>query len=78
MTDINFQPLFEYIDGKIDSLKEDQPSKADIVKLQNSVDTLANRFDRIEQGSVVLNSKVKHVEDWVIQAAEENKVPYQP
>jgi hypothetical protein len=78
MENINFQPIFDYIDQQSEELLAKVASKKDIEKLQTSVDTLGHRFDKIDKNAVVETAKVEKIEHWVIQAAEKTKVPYKP
>ena len=78
MSETNFQPIFDYIDKSqreqkqeiIQELSEGLPSKADINKLQNSVDAIAlglkNNDDRVK----VVQTKAEGVEKWVMKAAD--------
>jgi len=43
MQDVNFQPVFEYVNDKTDELKAELASKEDISKLQASIDSYAKQ-----------------------------------
>lgn len=78
MDNLNFQPIFDYIDQQSEELLAKVALKKDIEKLQTSVDSLSHRFDKFDKNAVVETAKVEKIEHWVIQAAEKTNVPYEP
>jgi predicted RNase H-like nuclease (RuvC/YqgF family) len=82
MENINFQPVFDYIDDKVDELKseltEELASKKDIQGLQTSIDNLAKQTLDNSKKVTLLDFKANRLEGWVMQAAEKTEIPYNP
>ncbi len=78
MSEINFKPIFDYIDDKIDGLKEEMATKKDIERVLDAVAAFGNQTKGNEDKSIVLEEKTGRIEKWVIQAAEKVEVPYNP
>ncbi len=80
MQDINFKPIFDYIDGKVDELKADLKvelaTKKDIEGLENHIDLLAKQTKEAGEKATVADAKSNKVEHWVLQAAEKINLPY--
>lgn len=81
MENINFQPVFDYIDEAEKRIKteimEKVASKKDIEDLQNHIDFLAKQTKDAGDKAAVADAKANKVERWVIQAAEKVNLPYQ-
>ncbi len=75
MDNINFQPIFDYIDNKIRELKEELPSKTDFQNLQNAVVDLAHRFDKVDQKSTVNDYRLNRVENWGLKLLKKQIFP---
>ena len=82
MSEINFKPIFDYIDQKseetVQELKAEMATKADIDKVLTAIDGLAKRSKENDDGILVLEKKTERLEHWTIRAAEKIKVPYKP
>ena len=78
MSETNFKPVFDYIDQAKQEILEEVPSKAQIEKLQSSVDGLAKWAKDNEDDILVLEKKTERLEHWTIEASEKIKVPYKP
>ena len=80
MENINFQPVFDYIDNKVSELKTDLAStvasKEDIKNLQKHIDGLAKQTKEAGEKATVADAKANKVEKWVITAAEKINLPY--
>jgi len=82
MENINFQPLFDYIDKAIDKVKEDLieklASKEDLRRLQRTIDSFAKNYKHYGENLKVVENKAQRVETWVISASGKIQVPYNP
>lgn len=80
MNKINFEPVIEYIDTKIDEFE--LRLKADIVKKFDQVlfaiDTFAKNNKNNEADIKVLSHKTERIEHWVIKSAKKTKIAYKP
>jgi hypothetical protein len=78
MDNINFQPIFDYIDNTKKEILEQVASKQDIKDLQTSIDGLAKQTKDNSDKVVLLDAKAGRLEGWVLQAAETTEIPYNP
>ncbi len=78
MNDINFQPIFEYIDEAEKRIKAEMASKADIEKVLSAVTAIATNYKKTDDKVSIQESKTERIEHWVIKAAEKVEVPYKP
>jgi hypothetical protein len=76
MTDINFQPVFDYIDQKVVELKEDLASKEGVRNLQVSLDAYAKQSKDYYQEVTVLIAKVNRMEEWIRHASVKLELEY--
>jgi hypothetical protein len=80
MENINFQPVFDYIDQKVDELKTDLKnelaSKSDVNNIQISLDGYAKQSKDYYQEVTVLIAKVNRMEQWIQRVAEKVGVEY--
>lgn len=78
MSKINFKPIFDYIDQNNKELEKRLATKADIARLENTVNSFAKKEKDRGQEEKIVKAKTEQIEHWVIQAAEKVKVPYKP
>jgi hypothetical protein len=82
MENINFQPVFDYIDKTkeeiIGEIMGQVATKEDIRGLQSSIDGLAKQTKDNTEKVAGADAKASQLEGWVIQAAEKIEVPYKP
>jgi hypothetical protein len=82
MSDINFQPMFDYIDehvdGQIKQLRTEMATKADIERILQAIDAFTKQSKDNNTETVVLKAKTERIEHWVIKAAEKTDIPYNP
>ena len=76
MENINFQPVFDYIDQTEKRLKEELASKADLKHLQDTVDEIAKGFKDNDEKVKVVDAKAERIEHWVIEASKKIDLPY--
>lgn len=77
MVEINYKPIFDYIDQTEKRLKEELASKADLKHLQDTVDGIAKNFKDNDEKVKVVEGKAERIEHWVIDAAKRIDLPYQ-
>ncbi len=81
MTEINFQPVFDYIDAletKIDPLVEridDLGHKFD--NLQSAVDKSLTDLRNINEEKVITAYRTKRLEEWAKPVGEKVEVPFE-
>lgn len=63
---------------ELDDLREELPTRADFNKLQQSVDGIAKQFQEPKQEQIVNASRSKHMETWILKAAEKIGVEHKP
>ena len=78
MSKTDFKPIFDYIDKNNEELEKRLATKADIARLENTVNSFAGKELKREQESTVLKAKTQRMEHWVIKTAKQIKVPYEP
>ena len=78
MSDTNFQPIFDYVDEKIDGLRAEMATKADIQTVLNAIDAFAKDSNNVKQEVVIAQAKTQQIEHWVIKASKKVEVPYNP
>jgi peptidoglycan hydrolase CwlO-like protein len=76
MADINFQPLFEYLDEKFAKNDErfDQLEKR-LDVLQTSVDNLAKQVQEFQQEMIVNRKRLEKLEAWAKHVSEKLGIP---
>jgi hypothetical protein len=81
MENINFQPIFDYIDKSQEDLeirlKRDLASKEDVRKIQETLDSFAKDNKNFGQDLKVVENKASRLESWVLKAAEKTEIPYE-
>ncbi len=77
MQDVNFQPVFDYIDQTKQELFDKLASKEDLNMLKNSVDAYAKQSKDMYQEVTVLVAKVSRMENWIKQASTKLGIEYQ-
>ena len=85
MENINFKPIFDYIDeAKKEIIEEitenvtrDMATKKSVDTLQRSVDAFAGESKKKGQEEIVLKAKTERIEHWVIDASKKIDLPYQ-
>jgi len=82
MSEINYQPIFDYIDehvdGQIKQLRTEIATKADIERILQAIDAFTKESKDNSTETVVLKAKTERMEHWVIKAAEKTDIPYNP
>lgn len=80
MIEINYKPIFDYIDKSSqeleERLKQDLVSKTDLKHLQDTVDGIATNFKNNDEKVAITEEKTERIEHWVISAAKRIDVPY--
>lgn len=77
MADINFQPLFEYLDAKFgEQDKQFTEIKASLNVLQTSVDSFAKTAKDTDEDDKATVHRLEEVEGWVGKAAVKVGVPF--
>jgi len=71
MSEINFQPIFEYIDGSQREMKDG------ISNLQTQVANISYQLQVYHQESQVSKYRLDRLEDWVTKAAGKIDTPIQ-
>jgi len=77
MTQIDFSPVFNYIDKKLEELKEVFVTKEEFSRLQISVDSLVKRFDEHNAEIATLGHRSDRMEGWIGKAAPKVGIPYE-
>lgn len=77
---IDFKPIFDYIDKTIDELKTDLESKfaskADIERILNAIDKFTKNDKDNSAEILVARNRIDNIETWVNKAAPKIGVPY--
>ena len=77
--DINFKPLFEYLDEQFGEVKSDIADvKQGVQVLQTSVDSFAKTYKDNTEEIKVINYRVGKQENWIKQAAPKIGLEYKP
>ena len=76
MVEINYKPIFDYIDQTKKELKEELASKADLKRLQDTVDGIAKNFKNNDEKVIIVEAKSERIEHWVIDASKKINLPY--
>ena len=63
---------------EIDARFESLPTKADINRLQNSVDGIAGQYKTMSQELTVIGHCTSRMEGWIMKAAEKIGLEYSP
>lgn len=76
MSEINFKPVFDYIDERVKEVRHDMATKADIERVLNAIDKFAKR-DGVNEGEIkAVGNRVDKVDAWITEAASKVGVVY--
>ena len=77
--DINFKPLFSYLDEQFGEVRSDIADvKQGVHVLQTSVDSFAKSYKDNTEEIKVANSRITTQEDWIKQVAPKIGLEYKP
>lgn len=83
MDNINFKPIFDYIDQSTESLRQELKeglgglaTKEDVKGLQTAISNLASQTLDNSNKVTLLDGKANRLEAWVIPAAKKIELPY--
>lgn len=77
--DINFKPLFDYLDEQFGEVKSDIADVGQGVHvLQTSVDSFAKSYKDNAEEIKVINYRVSNQETWIKQAGTKIGLEYEP
>ena len=73
---INFQPIFDYIDEKVDPLAEDiKALNLRVDTLQTSIDGLAKMVRDFRDEHIVMHRRLEVLERWAQKVSQKTGVP---
>lgn len=76
MSDINFQPIFDYIDQAITPLREDIAAlQSDMTDLKGSVANLSAQVKKYHEEMLVSGHRIDRLEEWAKQVGSKVGVP---
>ncbi len=65
-------------DARLGAIEEKMATKDNMNQILNSLDAIAKNTDKIGKEVTIINTRTERMENWIIKAAEKNRVPYDP
>lgn len=82
MSEINYQPIFDYIDEAKKELREEMndkmATKADIERVLAAIAAFGEQTQNNTEQVATAHYRIDDVEKWVTKVAEKTNIPYQP
>ena len=77
MSDVNFQPVFDYIDQAKNEIKEDilTEVKAELGDVKTSIANLSSQVQKYHEEMLVSGHRIDRLEDWAKVVGEKVGVP---
>jgi hypothetical protein len=72
-----FQPIFDYIDDRIDRLREDMATKNELRNVQITIDKILKEFQDWRAENKVMNHRMTRTEGWIGKAAVKIDLPFE-
>lgn len=78
MTEINFQPIFDYIDEKVDPLEVKVTSlQTSFNNLQTTMDKLVKKDKNLDEEKIIANYRVTRLEQWAKPVGEKTQISFE-
>jgi hypothetical protein len=79
--EVNFQPVFDYIDEKLgeqsELLRSELALKEDVRRIQETLDSFATGYKNYGDNLKVVENKACRLETWALKVAEKTETPYE-
>lgn len=76
MDQINFQPIFSYIDDSLNPLKADIAQvKSDMADVKTAVANLSHQVQKYHEEMLVSGHRLDRLEEWAVQVGQKVGVP---
>jgi len=79
MTEINFQPVFDYIDLKFAEFKEDIliEVRAELREMKDQIANLTTKVESTNSEMIVANHRIRRLEGWAEPVGNKLHIPFQ-